>query len=229
MRLHENPQIYAQYGLDPKTDGAVLRSLDIFAERQQWPRRMVEDLLQWERAVRPSLAGMTAREAYDHVIAHLEGRGWTDQQIFAVQGWHEGVAKHGAEQAWPIGELHAGDEPHQRQERDSMTLTAAEKKYLDDLRRYRRDDPDGYDRREDLRAAELRLIEKQSGAARAAPRALSQREEKYLNDVREWRRADPDGFDQRTDIQTAEQHLLAAAHGTETPPAPAAASSGDAA
>jgi Spy/CpxP family protein refolding chaperone len=183
--LHSDPDLYARYGLDPRADAAVVRSLAAFAEHKRWPRHKLEELLAWEQAVRP--LGLSPHEYKGRALAELAASGWSDDDLDALDAWHGGVARHGPDKAWPLG---WGDSPPAQEAR--MGLTAEQRTRKQSIEAMMRHDRRAYFA-DHVAQNEYRALV-QADPIPVQRLAAETASEKFTRDVRRYMRSNRDDY-----------------------------------
>lgn len=183
--LHSDPDLYARYGLDPRADAAVVRSLAAFAEHKRWPRHKLEELLAWEQAVRP--LGLPPHEYKGRALADLAAAGWSDDDLDALDAWHGGVARHGPDKAWPLG---WGDTPPVKEAR--MGLTEEQRTRKQSIEAMMRHDRRAYFADQAAQDEYRTLV--QADPVPAERLAAEADSEKFTRDVRRYMRTNRDDY-----------------------------------
>jgi hypothetical protein len=198
--LHLDPDLYARYGLDPRADGAVLRSLAAFAEHKRWPPQKLQDLLAWEQAVRP--LGLSPQDYRNRAVADLSAAGWSDHDLDALDAWHGGVARHGPDKAWPLG---WGEAPPQKEA--EMGLTEQQRARKQGIESMMRGDRRAYFADQAIQDEYRALVETEATPVRRV--ATEADTEKFTRDVRRYMRTNRDDYFRDEHLQSAYRAVLA--------------------
>jgi hypothetical protein len=198
--LHLDPDLYARFGLDPRADGAVLRSLAAFAEHKRWTPQKLDELLAWEQAVRP--LGLAPHDYRQRALADLRAAGWSDHDLDALDAWHDGVARHGPGKAWPLG---WGDSPPQKE--TAMGLTDDQRTRKQSIESMMRRDRRAYFADQAIQD-EYRALLQVETAAEPGPAAQADTE-KFTRDVRRYMRTNRDDYFRDEHLQSTYRAVLA--------------------
>jgi hypothetical protein len=198
--LHLDPDLYARYGLDPRVDGAVLRSLAAFAEHKRWPPQKLQELLAWERAVRP--LGLSPQDYRSRAVADLSAAGWSDHDLDALDAWHGGVARHGPDKAWPLG---WGEAPPQKEA--EMGLTEQQRARKQSIESMMRGDRRAYFADQAIQDEYRALVEPEDAPVRRV--AAEADTEKFAREVRRYMRTNRDDYFRDEHLQSAYRAVLA--------------------